>query len=77
MDQLRNWERWLVKSKDDLLWSKAGLKEEIFYGACFSAQQAGEKALKAYLLFKSVEPRRIHDLSGLLEENFAEQLIRK
>ena len=68
MEQSKNWSKWLDKAKDDLLWSEAGMKEEVFYGACFSAQQAGEKALKSYLLFKDVEPRRIHDLSGLLEE---------
>lgn len=68
MDEIKNWEKWLDKARDDILWAKASSKEEIYYGACFSAQQSAEKALKAYLLFKNINPRRIHDLSGLIEE---------
>lgn len=67
-NQSNNWRDWLIKAKDDLRWINASLKDEIYYGACFAAQQAAEKALKAYLLFKNAIPRRIHDLSALLED---------
>ncbi|MEK7111049.1 MAG: HEPN domain-containing protein [Patescibacteria group bacterium] len=67
-NQLNNWKNWLEKAKDDLRWISASLKDNIYYGACFAAQQASEKAIKAYLLFKGKTPRRIHDLSALLED---------
>ncbi|MCL5429363.1 MAG: HEPN domain-containing protein [Chloroflexi bacterium] len=38
--------RWLARAEDDLDWTQASLKEGIYYSACFSAQQAAEKALK-------------------------------
>ncbi|KKT75485.1 MAG: HEPN domain protein [Candidatus Nomurabacteria bacterium GW2011_GWA1_46_11] len=66
--RLKDWERWLQKAKEDLRWSRASLKEGIYYGVCFAAQQAAEKALKAYLLSCGQSPRRIHDLVGLLED---------
>lgn len=59
---------WLAKAKADLSWTAANIREKIYYGACFTAQQAAEKALKAYLLSKGQLPRRIHDLGALLEE---------
>ena len=65
--QTDSWKLWLDKAKDDLLWTKASLKEEILHGTCFAAQQASEKALKAYLLASGAIPLRIHDLSALLE----------
>ncbi|MBI3385273.1 HEPN domain-containing protein [Candidatus Gottesmanbacteria bacterium] len=46
-------ELWLSKADDDLEWCRASLREKIYYGSCFVAQQAAEKALKAYLLFKA------------------------
>jgi HEPN domain-containing protein len=58
---------WLAKAEDDLLWTKANLAQSIFYGACFTAQQAAEKALKAYLLSKDQPARKIHDLGALVE----------
>ena len=39
-------QKWLNMAKEDLLWAKASLKEEIWRGACFAAQQAAEKSLK-------------------------------
>lgn len=67
-NQSNNWKNWLEKANDDLLWINASLKDNIYYGACFAAQQSAEKALKAYILFKSATVRRIHDLSALLED---------
>lgn len=33
-------EKWLSMAEEDLLWAKASLREEIWRGACFAAQQA-------------------------------------
>lgn len=59
--------KWFDYATDDLLWTKANLNEKIWYGACFTAQQAGEKSLKAYLLGIGESPKKIHDLAALLE----------
>lgn len=58
---------WLQKAKEDLLWTENSLKGKIFYGACFTAHQTAEKALKSFLLFHKKPLRRIHDLRALLE----------
>lgn len=60
--------RWLSKAKDDLKWAQANIKSGIYYGACFAAQQAVEKALKAYLLFQGERLRKVHDLVMLVDE---------
>lgn len=57
--------KWLNMAEEDLLWAKASLKEEIWRGACFAAQQATEKSLKAYLLVKNKSFPKIHDLVSL------------
>lgn len=57
--------KWLKMSEEDLLWAKASLKENIWRGACFAAQQASEKALKAYLLANGKSSPKIHDLVSL------------
>jgi HEPN domain-containing protein len=59
--------RWLEKAKDDLFWTQANIREKIWYGACFTAQQTAEKALKSYLLSKGKKTAKIHDLGVLLE----------
>lgn len=62
------YKQWFNLAVDDLSWTKANLKEKIWYGACFTAQQAGEKALKAYLINQDKNIKKIHDLGALLEE---------
>lgn len=57
--------KWLNMAEEDLLWAKASLKEGIWRGACFAAQQGAEKSLKAYLLAKGKSFPRIHDLVSL------------
>lgn len=59
---------WLEKAEDDLKWTQSNLKEEIYYGACFTAQQAVEKVLKAYLLYKKGRFDKVHDLITLLDD---------
>ena len=57
---------WWQKALDDLKWTEANIREKIYYGACFTAQQSTEKALKAYLIFKKGRFGKIHDLVSLL-----------
>lgn len=60
-------EKWLEYARNDLLWAEGNIREEIWYGACFAAQQAAEKALKAYLEFKEKKVPKIHDLIALVD----------
>lgn len=62
MDKSR---QWFTQAEEDLLWAKASLKEKILRGACFAAQQAVEKALKAFLLSQNITTPKIHDLVTL------------
>lgn len=57
--------KWLNMAEEDLLWAKASLREAIWRGACFAAQQAAEKSLKAYLLAQGKSSPKIHDLVSL------------
>jgi HEPN domain-containing protein len=60
---------WLLRAKSSLALSKVTITEEIFYEElCFQAQQAVEKALKAFLVFYDVNPERTHNLVNLLKE---------
>lgn len=38
---------WLNQAKNDLSWAKLGLDNKFYSQACFTSQQAGEKAIKA------------------------------
>ncbi len=62
------YKKWLNYAQDDLSWTEANIKEQVWYGACFTAQQATEKALKAYLISQEKNIKKIHDLRALLEE---------
>lgn len=42
--------KWLKFALDDLSWTEANLRESVWYGACFTTQQAVEKSLKSYLI---------------------------
>jgi len=56
---------WLNLAEEDLLWAKASFEDKILRGACFAAQQAAEKALKAFLISKAITTPKIHDLVTL------------
>ncbi|MBI3103745.1 HEPN domain-containing protein [Candidatus Daviesbacteria bacterium] len=56
---------WLKLAEEDLKWAKASFEDKIFRGACFAAQQAAEKSLKAYLVSKDIVTPKIHDLVAL------------
>lgn len=58
--------RWIEKSVADLDVAKVTFKETRHYGmVCFLSQQAVEKYLKAYLVFKKIEFQKIHSLVEL------------
>jgi HEPN domain-containing protein len=58
---------WLQFARDDLGWAQASADAGYFSRACFAAQQAAEKALKAYLVDKAGHYPRIHALIEPLE----------
>jgi len=66
-----NIKRWIIKALEDLKIAKHELtfpEKEIASGpVCFHCQQAIEKLLKAYLVFKNTEFGKTHDLIYLLE----------
>jgi HEPN domain-containing protein len=61
---------WIKKSESDLTSSKVLLSNNppILDTAVYHAQQCVEKALKAYLIFKTGSHQRKHDLTFLLGE---------
>lgn len=58
---------WLTLAEEDLLWAKSSFEDKILRGACFAAQQAAEKALKAFLISKNIPVPKVHDLVALNE----------
>ncbi|HET6453565.1 MAG TPA: HEPN domain-containing protein [Armatimonadota bacterium] len=58
---------WVRKADSDLLALEASLTVGALDAACFHAQQAAEKYLKAYLVAKGIEFPLTHNLSKLLE----------
>ncbi len=65
---MEDYKNWIQIARDDLNWTKHNLEGKIYYGACFTAQQAAEKILKAFLLANNQRLRKIHDLRALLED---------
>lgn len=49
-------ERWLLTAKEDLRAAETLMKEGIYAQACFLAQQAGEKAVKALWYLVDADP---------------------
>lgn len=63
---------WFRQAKDDLLWAQETYDSRRFAQACFSAQQVGEKALKALALSRGNDEVRSHsilEISRALGEN--------
>lgn len=65
-----NYEAWLRKAEHDVLNIENNLaaKKVPWDTMCFHAQQAAEKTLKAFLIFKGRELVRTHDLIALLAQ---------
>ncbi len=61
--------QWLEKAKVDINASEALLAADppLLYPACFHAQQAAEKYLKALLTWHQIEFPKTHDIEQLLE----------
>jgi HEPN domain-containing protein len=62
-------EEWLIKGDHDiemaqLLYNERGYTETI----AFLIQQAVEKYVKGFLVFRGVKPKRTHDLERLLDD---------
>src|SRR3989338_9603754 len=65
---MEKYKNWFKKAKDDLDWTKHNLKAKVWYGTCFTSQQASEKALKAFLIYHNKPLRKIHDVIALMED---------
>jgi HEPN domain-containing protein len=59
---------WLKKAERDLHIARIAVKELIYEDACFHAQQAAEKALKALYIKQKNALKKIHDLTALGKE---------
>ena len=59
-------EGWLKIVEDDLKSARRLSEFEVFSTAVYHCQQAAEKALKAYLVFKKQEVVKVHDLVKLV-----------
>lgn len=62
---------WLFRAKEDIaVIESLFVTDPAFYSStiCFHAQQAVEKYLKAFLVFKNVDFPRTHDVDFLLTE---------
>jgi HEPN domain-containing protein len=64
LDLARRWLRW---ADEDLALAKhtAADPNVVARGACVWAHQAAEKAIKALLIFRDVDPPKLHDLDRL------------
>ena len=60
--------RWFKQAKADIESARDSLKTSHYDWACFQAQQAGEKALKAYLYKKGFRALLTHSVRDLLTE---------
>lgn len=62
-------ENWLDKASEDLAFAKANLQEgsEFYPQICFYLHQSFEKYLKAYIIAKGLDFKRIHDLTELVQ----------
>ena len=57
---------WLNRAHSNLARAKLRATGVYLEDLCFDAQQAAEKAIKALLLARGVEPPFVHDLASLL-----------
>ena len=55
------------QAEDDLLWAKDTMEGKRYAQACFTAQQVGEKALKALALRLGYDSIRSHSLREIAE----------
>lgn len=60
--------RWLAQAENDLAFAELASREGFFAQACFNSQQAGEKALKAFLYAHGAEQVFGHSVAELAAE---------
>lgn len=70
-----DWQKWLKFSDEDLRAADSTLGDEVFSAACFHAQQAVEKAIKAVLLKKTGKVPRDHSILRLTEKSEDKELF--
>ncbi len=58
---------WLRQAENDLEWGQHSLVGNFFAQCCFIAQQAGEKALKAYCFARGYDVIRTHSLFQIVK----------
>lgn len=60
---------WLNKADEDFEFAKVNLEEgkSFFPQICFHFQQAAEKYIKAFIIAKEIEFKKVHDLGLLLK----------
>lgn len=61
-----NSQRWLAFAREDLQMAELALTAAIYNQVCFHAQQCVEKAVKALLAAREIQPPRTHRLGDLL-----------
>ncbi|MGH7311349.1 MAG: HEPN domain-containing protein [Candidatus Rokuibacteriota bacterium] len=64
----REGRRWLAQAENDLAFATLASRERFFAQACFNAQQAAEKALKAFLYARGAEQVLGHSVADLIVE---------
>lgn len=67
-DPGREGRRWLAQADNDLAFAALAARERFFAQACFNAQQAAEKALKAFLYSRGAEQVLGHSVAELIDE---------
>jgi HEPN domain-containing protein len=67
--------RWLSLAEEDLTMAAPALRQGIYRQVCFHAQQAGEKALKAFLLNRRGTYPKSHSLGQLLLSDVSNDLL--
>lgn len=63
--------RWLRQAEHDLKVAENNLKAGFYSDACFMAEQASQKALKAYLILKTGRPVHEHSIQTLAKRSAA------
>ncbi len=70
-DRMKEAQRWLRQSENDLAGARVLHREGFFALACFTSQQAAEKALKALAYLKGERFVPGHSVKGLLDDLMA------
>ena len=66
---MKDYQIWIDRAKSAYKFAIVPIDEDMFLAdACFQAQQAAEKAIKALLIFYGIEPVYTHNIKKLFEE---------